>query len=264
MPCVVLNAFQIDDTPQIRTGLLYSMGIAVGMHVVFLVLNVLFKKPLKLDVVEQVNIIYSNAAALVIPLVQALLGEEYVVYSCAFVIVQLILLWTHASACLQEGAKLEWKKILTNVNLIAIVAGALLYLLHISLPTPIVSTLSSVGAMIGPMGMLLAGMAIAEVPLKKVFCTPRNYLPVALRLIVVPIIVLLLLRVFHASDWIADGKAILMTVYLSAITPSCATVTSMAQLYNRDAAHSSALYVLSTLLSIMTMPLMIGLFDMLV
>ena len=54
-----------------------------------------------------------------------------------------------------------------------------------------------------------------------------------------------------------------MTVYLSAITPSCATVTSMAQLYNRDAAHSSALYVLSTLLSIMTMPLMIGLFDML-
>ena len=71
------------------------------------------------------------------------------------------------------------------------------------------------GAMIGPMGMLLAGMAIAEVPLKKVFCTPRNYLPVALRLIVVPIIVLLLLRVFHASNWIADGKAILMTVYLS-------------------------------------------------
>lgn len=48
------------------------------------------------------------------------------------------------------------------------------------------------------------------------------------------------------------------------ITPSCATVTSMAQLYNRDAAHSSALYVLNTLLSIMTMPLMIGLFDMLV
>lgn len=72
MPCVVLNAFQIDDTPQIRTGLLYSMGIAVGMHVVFLVLNAIFKRPLKLDVVEQVNIIYSNAAALVIPLVQAL------------------------------------------------------------------------------------------------------------------------------------------------------------------------------------------------
>lgn len=101
MPCVVLNAFQIKDTPEICTGLLYSMGIAVGMHVVFLLLNALFRKALKLDAVEQVNIIYSNAAALVIPIVQALLGEEYVVYSCAFVIVQLVLLWTHASACLQ-------------------------------------------------------------------------------------------------------------------------------------------------------------------
>ena len=234
------------------------------MHVVFLAFDTVIRRPLKLDAVERVNIIYSNAAALVIPLVQALLGSEYVVYSCAFVIVQLILLWTHASACLQGSTKLEWKKILTNVNLIAIVAGALLYLLHISLPAPIVSTLSSVGNMIGPMGMLLAGMAIAEVPLKKVFCTLRNYLPVVLRLLVVPVIVLLLLRVVHAAGWISDGKAILMTVYLSAITPSCATVTSMAQLYNRDAAHSSALYVLSTLLSIFTMPLMIGLFEVLI
>ena len=124
MPCVVLNAFQIKDTPEIRTGLLYSMGIAVGMHVVFLLLNALFRKALKLDAVEQVNIIYSNAAALVIPIVQALLGEEYVVYSCAFVIVQLVLLWTHASACLQGSAQLEWRKLLTNVNLIAIAAGA--------------------------------------------------------------------------------------------------------------------------------------------
>ena len=137
-----------------------------------MLLNALFRKALKLDAVEQVNIIYSNAAALVIPIVQALLGKEYVVYSCAFVIVQLVLLWTHASACLQGSARLEWRKLLTNVNLIAIAAGALLYLLHISLPAPITSTLSSVGNMIGPMGMLLAGMAIAEVPLKKVF-SPR-------------------------------------------------------------------------------------------
>ena len=174
MPCVVLNAFQIKDTPEIRTGLLYSMGIAVGMHVVFLLLNALFRKALKLDAVEQVNIIYSNAAALVIPIVQALLGEEYVVYSCAFVIVQLVLLWTHASACLQGSARLEWRKLLTNVNLIAIAVGALLYLLHISLPAPITSTLSSVGNMIGPMGMLLAGMAIADVPLKKVSLHPAQ------------------------------------------------------------------------------------------
>ena len=139
----------------------------------------------------------------------------------------------------------------------------LFLILLVSLPAPITSTLSSVGNMIGPMGMLLAGMAIAEVPLKKVFCTPHNYLPVFLRLLGVPLVIVLLLWAVHASLWIPDGKPILMTVYLSAITPACATVTSMAQLYDRDASHSSAIYVLSTLLSILTMPLMIGLFELL-
>ena len=255
-PCVIINAFQIDDTPEIRKGLLYSMAIAAVIHVVL-------SRPLKLDAVEQVNVIYSNAAALVIPLVKALMGDAYVIYSCAFIIVQLVLLWTHASSLLQGSSALDWKKVLTNINMIAIAAGALLYWFRVVLPAPLQNTMSTVGNMMGPMGMLLAGMAIAVKPLREVFCTRRNYLPTVLRLVVCPLVVLVLLWVCHASSWVADGKNILMTVYLAAITPACATVTSMAQLYDRDAAHSSALYVLTTLLSIVSMPVMIGLFDLL-
>lgn len=161
----------------------------------------------------------------------------------------------------QQCAGLE--KVLTNINMIAIAAGALLYWFRVVLPAPLQNTMSTVGNMMGPMGMLLAGMAIAEKPLREVFCTRRNYLPTVLRLVVCPLVVLVLLWVCHASSWVADGKNILMTVYLAAITPACATVTSMAQLYDRDAAHSSALYVLTTLLSIVSMPVMIGLFDLL-
>lgn len=262
-PCVIINAFQIDDTPEIRKGLLYSMAIAAAIHVVLLVLSALLSRPLKLDAVEQVNVIYSNAAALVIPLVKALMGDAYVIYSCAFIIVQLVLLWTHASSLLQGSSALDWKKVLTNINMIAIAAGALLYWFRVVLPAPLQNTMSTVGNMMGPMGMLLAGMAIAEKPLREVFCTSRNYLPTVLRLVVCPLVVLVLLWVCYASSWVADGKNILMTVYLAAITPACATVTSMAQLYDRDAAHSSALYVLTTLLSIVSMPVMIGLFDLL-
>lgn len=122
-PCVIINAFQIDDTPEIRKGLLYSMAIAAAIHVVLLVLSALLSRPLKLDAVEQVNVIYSNAAALVIPLVKALMGDAYVIYSCAFIIVQLVLLWTHASSLLQGSSALDWKKVLTNINMIAIAAG---------------------------------------------------------------------------------------------------------------------------------------------
>ena len=263
MPCMILNAFQIDNTPEVRTGIAYSFVVAGIMHLLFLALTALLKKPLKLDVIERCAVIYSNASALVIPLLEATLGSEYVVYSCGFIIVQLVLLWTHCCTVLRGDKGIDLKKIVTNLNLIAIVAAALLFALHITLPAGLVTTISSVGNMIGPLGMLLAGMAIAEKPLRDVFCTRRNYLPTVLRLVVCPLVMLVLLWVCHASSWVADGKNILMTVYLAAITPACATVTSMAQLYDRDAAHSSALYVLTTLLSIITMPVMIGLFDLL-
>lgn len=262
-PCMILNAFQIEDTPDIRRGLVYAMIVAAAMHVVLLAFTALLRRPLKLDVIEQVNTIYSNAGALVIPLVQALLGSEYVIYSCAFIIVQTVLIWTHANACLQGSFSFQWKKLLENVNILAILAGMLLYLTHWQLPGMLQNTVTDMGSMIGPIGMLLAGMAIAERPLKKVFCTKRNYLVAVLRLLVCPLVILLLLWMCRAQTFVADGKNILMTVYLAAITPACATTTSMAQLYDRDAAHSSALYVLTTLLSIMTMPVMIGLFDLL-
>lgn len=262
-PCMILNAFQIEDTPDIRRGLVYAMIVAAAMHVVLLAFTALLRRPLKLDVIEQVNTIYSNAGALVIPLVQALLGSEYVIYSCAFIIVQTVLIWTHANACLQGSFSFQWKKLLENVNILAILAGMLLYLTHWQLPGMLQNTVTNMGSMIGPIGMLLAGMAIAERPLKQVFCTKRNYLVAALRLLVCPLVILLLLWMCRAQTFVADGKNILMTVYLAAITPACATTTSMAQLYDRDAAHSSALYVLTTLLSIITMPVMIGLFDLL-
>ena len=225
-----------------------------------LALTAVLKRPLHLDVIEGATLSYSNAAALVIPLVRALLGEEYVVYSCAFVIVQLVLLWTHCSTSLQGGGAIEWKKILLNVNLISIVVGAVLFFAHIPLPGQLLGALNTMGDMVGPLGMLLAGMAIAESPLKQLFCTKRYYLPVALRLIGYPVAVLAVLRLLNAAAWVPAGRSILMTVYLAAITPACATLTSMAQLYHRNAAQSSALYVLSTLLSIVTMPVMIGLF----
>ena len=112
--------------------------------------------------------------------------------------------------------------------------------------------------------MLLAGMVIADVPLKIVFTKKRNYLSTVLRLIVYPIFVLILMKLIHTFAGINDSKQILLTVYIASITPACATVTSMAQLYDKDAAYASSLYVLTTLLSIVTMPVMVGMYEMFV
>lgn len=261
IPCVIIDAFQIEDTPAIRAGLAVSFAAAAAIHLLFLVLTGLLRRFLGLDAIERATAIYSNAGALVIPLVQALLGQEYVIYSCAFIIVQLVLLWTHGSMILRGAGALSWKAILTNVNLLSIAAGAVLYAGRIPLPAVLSGAMDDMGALMGPLGMLLAGMAIAESPLRQLVCTPRYYLTAALRLVVYPLAALVLLWTTGMAALLPDGRAILMTVYLAAITPACTTITSMVQLYGQDAGKSSALYVMSTLLSIVTMPLMLAVFD---
>lgn len=262
IPCVILNAFQVEYTPDVQKGLLLACAAAVAVHILFLLLTAILKKPLHLDVIERATIIYSNAGILVIPLVQELLGQEYVIYSSAYIAVQLILIWTHCKNMLCEEEKLEWKKVLLNVNIISIIAGVVLFIFRIQLPSGAQDVLNMMNNMIGPLGMLLAGMVIAEVPLKTVFTRKRSYLSAALRLFIYPVFVLGLMKVIQTFASIQDSKQILLTVYLASITPACATVTSMAQLYDKDAAYSSSLYVLTTLLSIATMPVMVGLFEM--
>ena len=263
-PCVIINAFQVEYTPQVMAGLIFSFAISIAAHILFLLLTRLLAGPLHLDVIERTAVIYTNAGILVIPLVNALLGPEYVIYSCAFIVVQQVLIWTHCRSLLCGTRGMEWRKLFLNVNIIAIVAGCALFLLRVPLPALINDTLGTLGDMFGPLGMLLSGMVIADTPLRRLFTTPRNYLPVLLRLLAFPLVTVLLLRAAGAAGWIADGKNILMIVYLACITPACATVTSLAQLYDRNAAYSSALYVLTTLLSIVTMPVMIGVYDALI
>lgn len=263
IPCVIIKAFQVDYTPDVQKGLFLAIAAAVAVHILFLLITIPLKKMFQMDVIEQATSIYSNAGILVIPLVQELLGQDYVIYSSAYIAVQLILLWTQGKNMLCEEEKLEWKKVFLNVNIISIIAGIVLFLFRIKLPAGVQDVLGMMNNMIGPLGMLLAGMAIAEVPLKSIFTKKRNYLSVALRLLLYPVLGLLLMKAIQIVVNLENSSQILLTVYLACVTPACASVTSMAQLYDKDAAYASSLYVLTTLLSIVTMPVMVYLYEIL-
>ena len=262
IPCVIIKAFQVDYTPDVQKGLFLAIAAAVAIHILFLLITIPLKKIFQMDVIEQATSIYSNAGILVIPLVQELLGQDYVIYSSAYIAVQLILLWTQGKNMLCEEEKLEWKKVFLNVNIISIIAGIVLFLFRIKLPAGVQDVLGMMNNMIGPLGMLLAGMAIAEVPLKSIFTKKRNYLSVAFRLLLYPVLGLFLMKAIQIVVNLENSSQILLTVYLACVTPACASVTSMAQLYDKDAAYASSLYVLTTLLSIVTMPGMVYLYEM--
>lgn len=263
-PCVIFRAFQVEEADQAVRGLVFTLIVAAAVHLLYVVLTKLLSKPLRLEMPEKVAVIYTNASFLIIPLVESLLGPSYVIYTCGYIVVETIMLWTHSIWMLNGGKGMELRKILTNVNVISIMISLIFLALKIQLPSVLSDTMSSVSATVGPLGMFLAGMVIAGNPLLNIFKTPRNYLVSALRLIVYPLILILIVSVLPLTGFVADGKNVLMVVMLASISPVCTTIISQLQLYELDADKASQLYILTTLFSMITMPVMIGVYDMLV
>ncbi len=261
MPCVILSSFQVDFTAQVRDGLILAAVAAVIIHILLVTLNAALRGPLKLGPVEQTSVVYSNAGNLIVPLVFAMLGKEWVIYTSAFIAVQQTLFWSHAKSILCGEKGFSVRKVVTNVNMIAIFAGFLLFLTGIRFPGPVEDAVESLGGMIGPTSMLVTGMLIGAMDLKKIFGYRRLWLVAALRLVAVPLMTLVLLKFSGLARFTENGTQVLLITFLATMTPSASSITSMALVYGSDADYASAINVVTTLLCVATMPVMVALYS---
>lgn len=262
VPCVIINAFQVDYTTDTVKGLLIAFAASVMTQVVLLIVISAAGKLLHLNEVEIASVYYSNSGNLIVPIVTFILGQEWVLYGCVFMSVQLVFLWTHCKKIISREASYDLKKIILNINMISIFIGVILFFTGIRLPEIIRNTLASVGTMIGPASMIVTGMLFAGMNLKQIFANKRVYFITFLRLIAVPLIALVLIKLSNLASFSADGNKIMLIVFLAIITPSASTVTQMCQVYGNDSKYACAINVMTTLLSIITMPVMVMLFQM--
>lgn len=261
IPCVIINAFQVDYTSQTVKGLLIALAGSVMTQVILLIVVSILGKVLHLNEVEVASIYYSNSGNLIVPIVTFILGKEWVLYGCVFMSVQLVFIWTHCKKIISRESSYDWRKIVLNINMISIAIGIVLFLTRIHLPEDINSTLSAVGSMIGPASMIVTGMLFAGMDFKQIFASKRVYFVTFLRLIVVPAIALVLIKFSYLASLSSNGPKIMLIVFLAIITPSASTVTQMCQVYGNDSQYASAINVVTTLLAIITMPLMVMLFQ---
>ena len=260
MPAIILTAFQVDFKPEIQEGLLLAFVAAIAIHAVLLVIGHGSGRLFKFEEIDIASIIYSNAGNLIIPIVTAVLGTEWVIYSTAFVSVQLIFLWTHCKLMFSKEKTPNIRKIILNVNMIAIFVGVLSMLSGIRLPALLNETLGSVGSMIGPLGMLITGMIVAGMDLKQIFTSKKVYVITFFRMILCPAIILLLLKLSNAGSLVANGTEILLITFLATVTPAASTVTQFAQVHDKNAEYAGAINIMTTLVCIVTMPLFVMLY----
>lgn len=261
-PCVILESFQIDFTPEIQHGMLLSTGAAVVVQALLLFMGVALKKTLHLNAVEQCSVIYSNAGNLIIPLVVSVLGPEWVIYSSSFLAVQLVLFWTHMKSTMANETHMDLRAVFTNANMIAIFAGIVLLFTGWRLPVPVNDALHSLGLVIGPSAMIIAGMLLGDMSWERIKSYKRVPLVAFLRLIVMPLGVLVLLKYSGIASFSPHGTTILLITLLATATPSATTCVSMASLYDNQPEYASVINVVTATLCTITMPVIVWLYQL--
>ena len=263
-PFVIFNAFLKELSPDVRTGMLTCVVMAVGFHALFFGLAFAAKKLWHATEVEQVSIVFTNAGNLIIPLVAYILGDEWVIYVSSYVAVFNLLFWTVGVRLFDRGTSPDWKKILLNPNILAIGAGLIVLFAGIRLPEPVAMAFSDVAGMIGPLAMMITGMIVGGLTLRDLTACRRVVGVLIWRMIVGSGLVVAATGLCVALGAIPGGKTLALIPLLSAIAPSASNITQVAVLYDKDAGYASVINVVTTLFCIVSMPLWVMVYEAMV
>lgn len=260
-PCVIIDSFQIGYSQERMQGLTLAIVASIGVHILYIAVSYVVKKIAPINPIEEASLIYSNAGNLIIPLVAYVLGPEWVFYCSAYVAVQNVFIWTHGRSVIREAREFNLKQLLLNPNIIATVLGMTLFVTKVSLPSVLGNAVSATGSMVGPISMIITGIIIASMDLKNVFTNLRAYGVSAARLMIYPLMVILLCCGSGMLNWHPQAEQILLIVLLASAAPTASMITQLAQIYNKDAHNASVINVMSIIFCIITMPVMVFVFQ---
>lgn len=262
VPCVCIMGFQIERTAENSRMVELALLSALVMNGMDILLGKLAEKLLHLDLVEKASVMYPNAGNLVIPLVTGVFGGEWVMYVTVYSMVQTTLVWTHARMMMSGVKKISLRDVVCNVNILAISLGCLMFLFRIQLPGIVQDAFSMAGNTVGPMAMLITGMVMADIDLKRLKAYRRIWKPVLLRLVILPVLLVCLAKFTNMAALAPHGETLMIISLLSTIAPAANIVTQFSQMFNRDALYASLINTVTMLLCIVTMPLLIAFYQM--
>jgi len=258
-PCVIFHSFQKELTPVISSGLLTAAALAVCFQALFFLIAALLRRFWKATEVERASVAFTNVGNLIIPLVAFVKGQDWVIYTSAYILVFNVLFWTVGLRMFDRENALNLRKALLNPNILAIAAGLVTLFARVKLPEPLALAFSDVAAMIGPLSMMITGMVVGGMTFRGIFANRRVFGVLFFRMVLASGLAVLA-SVFAARALSVD-KAIVLIPLLGAIAPSGSNINQLAILYNKDAPYASAINVLTTLSCIATIPLWVMLYE---
>lgn len=214
--------------------------------------------------IVQFAMIFTNTGFIGLPLIGSVLGSDGLVYASLLNIPFNITCFTFGVYLLQPKGEnnIDLKSILTTPVMIGIWVGLFLMLSQlilpgtfevdgeiVRLPSFLTKTINMVGGITSPLAMIIVGASLKQTNFKRVFCDWKLHLFALIKLLIAPIIVYMLCRLF-----ISDQQLLLIITVFAAI-PTATVTTLLAERYGHDYVYASEIVFITTLYSIVTIPL---------
>ena len=248
LPCVIISSFLRATTAETTRKLLTSLLLsAVLLAISMLLSHVFFRK----TAVDEFSSSFSNAGFMGIPLISSVLGSEAVFLTAGLVALLNILQWTYGVTLLLPCSKTKPFKVLKNPLVISLLIGFAVYFLPVHVPTLLEDCLLSIAKCNSPIAMFVLGYYIAEIPFRSIMFNSSTYPVSVVRLLLIPAISLVVLYCIPSIS--SEFKYALL---IAASCPVGINVAIYAEKAGNDYHRAVAAICQSTVLSLVTLPLM--------
>lgn len=253
-PIVILMAYQTDYKPQLVKNLLIAFGLSILSYIILIVAAYLLipQKDGRETQIERFSAIYSNCGFMGIPLVNALFGSEGIFYLTAFLTVFNLVVWTHGIILISGERNLKnIVKVFYSPVIISIVLGIIMFFAQIRLPDIITDSLNFISNLNTPLAMIVSGVTIADTKILKLLKKPGIYYVSFLKLILLPLILIAVFSLFNVNEQVR------ITVLVAASAPAAAMCTLQCIRYEKNSLYASEIFAASTILSVVTLPIIV-------
>ena len=256
VPCMIINSFIATYDDSILENLLWSFLVSFILLVLGIVISFIIcikyktsDKPILLFA-----LMFSNASYMGIPLIQALFGDIGVIYASGFLTLFNVLLWTVGYMVVSKtfNIKSNLISILKTPIIYSLIIGLLIFIFQIPIPSIIKTPLSLLGNMNTPLSMLVTGMIIGSSNIFSVMKNKYVWLNVSFRLLLIPLVCL---GVTYLLSFLPISKDVLKIAFILMATPSAAITSIFAIKFNYNEDVAAGVVIISTILSIITLPL---------
>ncbi|MDD6032327.1 MAG: AEC family transporter [Oscillospiraceae bacterium] len=266
-PFLIIDSLSVDYDPDKTAGFLLALALGAAMHIVFIfgAHFVFLRKgePDKLPA-ERYAVVLSNAGYIGIPLINGIFGKEAVFYLVAYIVCFNVFSWTYGMWVLQKDRRMNLKKMLINPGNIGCAIGLTIYFLRIPLPDMVKSVVSSTAGVNTFLSLFAIGILCAQLHVPQLLRDKRALYVSLCRLVFLPLISFALLIWWIPLVLPENGVMIASVLTAASLTPSAMALSFMCQISGRDPVYGSSLVSVSTVLCVVTVPVLTTLLTALV